>query len=409
MDKPSYDLYVDDKSQNTNTYFESCSECSKRVEKGWGHETIIVNNAKYCGKILHFKKHARFSMHFHMKKTETWYVYSGKFEFLWIDTKTAEQSSRLLHVGDIVTNEIGQPHQLVCLEEGDIFEVSTQHFDSDSYRIGKGDSQHTYRFEQLVLLMHLGLGDQIIMAPAVAAIAKQAQTVYIPCKSEFIPTINSVYAGLGNIVLLPITNITNDAILNIEIHKHIEEISKKGSVVVAGTGCFSKRPNPIYPFPSGFYKDIGLDFNECKRIFSVNVPNTYAYLLTILKQLAIPHIFVHSASSTKHGSDIDTYVHSIKTKYGTECILLNPDTNMYPPNHHYYYLAQLAVRTLQTVITDYILLMESAYEIHIIDSCYFSLSAFLNTENVKEKVVYKRANNAYVWLDSDTSWKQVLL
>jgi hypothetical protein len=31
------------------------------------------------------------------------------------------------------------PHQLYAMEEGEIIEVSTQHFDSDSYRIYKGD------------------------------------------------------------------------------------------------------------------------------------------------------------------------------------------------------------------------------------------------------------------------------
>ena len=41
------------------------------------------------------------------------------------------------------TNEIGEPHQIICEEEGDIFEVSTTHSDSDSYRVFKGDSQNT--------------------------------------------------------------------------------------------------------------------------------------------------------------------------------------------------------------------------------------------------------------------------
>ena len=35
----------------------------------------------------------------------------------------------------------GQPHQLEDLTDGIVFEVSTEHFDSDSYRVWKGDSQ----------------------------------------------------------------------------------------------------------------------------------------------------------------------------------------------------------------------------------------------------------------------------
>ena len=36
----------------------------------------------------------------------------------------------------------GQPHQMLALTEGaTIFEVSTQHFDYDSYRVKPGSSQ----------------------------------------------------------------------------------------------------------------------------------------------------------------------------------------------------------------------------------------------------------------------------
>lgn len=111
------------------------------VTKAWGYENIFVNNEKYCGKILHFNKTSCFSMHFHIQKEETWFIYSGKFLMKYIDTTNANILEITLEKGDIITNKIGQPHQLFCIEEGDIFEVSTQHFDSDSYRVMKGNSQ----------------------------------------------------------------------------------------------------------------------------------------------------------------------------------------------------------------------------------------------------------------------------
>ena len=46
-----------------------------------------------------------------------------------------------LNVGDVVRQLPGQPHQLEALTEGVVFEVSTEHFDSDSYRVWKGDTQ----------------------------------------------------------------------------------------------------------------------------------------------------------------------------------------------------------------------------------------------------------------------------
>jgi mannose-6-phosphate isomerase-like protein (cupin superfamily) len=110
-------------------------------EKAWGYELWIHNKEDYCAKILHFNKDAKFSMHFHVIKEETWYVSRGYFKLIMIDTDTAEKISQYLTVGDIVEIPRGAPHQLIALEEGDIFETSTQHFEDDSYRVEKGDSQ----------------------------------------------------------------------------------------------------------------------------------------------------------------------------------------------------------------------------------------------------------------------------
>jgi mannose-6-phosphate isomerase-like protein (cupin superfamily) len=109
------------------------------VPKGWGHEFIIHNDEEYCGKILVFYKGSKFSMHYHIKKKETWYVNEGSFLFNWIDTDTAEKHTNTLHKGDVVTIPRGMPHQLEALENSEIFEISTQHFDTDSYRVEKGN------------------------------------------------------------------------------------------------------------------------------------------------------------------------------------------------------------------------------------------------------------------------------
>ena len=78
-------------------------------------------------------------MHYHMIKDETWYVDEGEFLYRWIDTETAEVNEQHLKVGDSVRQFPGQPHQLEALTDGVVFEVSTEHFDSDSYRVWKGD------------------------------------------------------------------------------------------------------------------------------------------------------------------------------------------------------------------------------------------------------------------------------
>jgi mannose-6-phosphate isomerase-like protein (cupin superfamily) len=109
----------------------------KKVEKKWGYELWIHNDTDYCGKLLVFSKSGnKFSMHYHMIKDETWYVQRGAFQFDWIDTENGERCYTQIQEGDVIEIKKGLPHQLTALtEKATIFEVSTQHFDEDSYRI----------------------------------------------------------------------------------------------------------------------------------------------------------------------------------------------------------------------------------------------------------------------------------
>jgi len=111
------------------------------VEKGWGSELIWATNDKYCGKLLRFKSGSKFSMHFHAQKDETWYVLSGRFEVKYIMTKDASERTTILTEGSVWRNEPLEPHQLICLEEGTIIEVSTPDSVEDNYRVAPGDSQ----------------------------------------------------------------------------------------------------------------------------------------------------------------------------------------------------------------------------------------------------------------------------
>jgi mannose-6-phosphate isomerase-like protein (cupin superfamily) len=111
------------------------------VSKGWGSEDIWVSNDKYCSKLLNFIQGAKFSMHFHAEKEETWYVLDGSFIVEWIDTKDASTYTRGLVKGDVWHNPPLFPHRLTCLEKGTIIEVSTPDSVEDNYRVSKGDSQ----------------------------------------------------------------------------------------------------------------------------------------------------------------------------------------------------------------------------------------------------------------------------
>jgi len=114
----------------------------KVVKKGWGEEIWIHNDKEYCGKLLRFFKAGnKFSLHYHVIKKESWYVGKGSFKYIFVDTEEGKEYETIIKEGTCLTIERGQPHQLIALEDmSEIFEVSTEHFDEDSYRIRVGDT-----------------------------------------------------------------------------------------------------------------------------------------------------------------------------------------------------------------------------------------------------------------------------
>ena len=112
----------------------------KFVPKGWGFEKWIVNCEEYCGKLLYFVKGKRCSWHYHKLKDEVFFIQSGKILVKYSDSDDLETAQeRVLSRGDKFHVYRGLRHQMLALEDTELFEFSTQHFDSDSYRIKKGD------------------------------------------------------------------------------------------------------------------------------------------------------------------------------------------------------------------------------------------------------------------------------
>ncbi len=112
------------------------------VPKGWGCEIIYASNDLYCGKILQFDRAgAQFSLHFHKRKDETWYVLDGEFEVHYADPETGQIVVHPLMLGQIWRNWPCDVHRLKCVTPGRILEVSTADAESDNVRVAPGDSQ----------------------------------------------------------------------------------------------------------------------------------------------------------------------------------------------------------------------------------------------------------------------------
>lgn len=113
----------------------------KFVPKGWGYEKWIVNKTEYCGKILFFSKTKKCSWHYHNIKDEVFYIQSGKLQVSYGHTDNLEEAKiTVLEKGDNFHVPVGMRHQMLALEDTEMFEFSTQHFDEDSIVVIKGDA-----------------------------------------------------------------------------------------------------------------------------------------------------------------------------------------------------------------------------------------------------------------------------
>jgi mannose-6-phosphate isomerase-like protein (cupin superfamily) len=110
------------------------------VPKGWGREVWIANGPLYCGKILEIEQGKRCSLHYHRLKTESFYLRSGRLK---VRVKEHPGSAVVeefeLMAGECMDVTPGLVHQMEALEHAELYEFSTQHFDSDSHRLIRGD------------------------------------------------------------------------------------------------------------------------------------------------------------------------------------------------------------------------------------------------------------------------------
>lgn len=126
MGKPVADVYIDDLSVTPEDFFNPPQETTMKT---WGDEVWMVNNEKYCGKILNLNKDHRCSLHYHKIKDETFFVLNGCV-LLEIDGE-----KKILHKNESAHIKPYVIHRFTGLEDSRIIEISTQHFNSDSYRL----------------------------------------------------------------------------------------------------------------------------------------------------------------------------------------------------------------------------------------------------------------------------------
>lgn len=115
-----------------------------KIDKQWGYELVLVNNDKYCAKVLGIKPGFKCSLHRHAIKDETFFPLIGEavVRLHVPGTSDRESSDEIVLLGQYsedrsIRLQPGTFHQFWSADSGYavLLEVSTPHSDDDVERL----------------------------------------------------------------------------------------------------------------------------------------------------------------------------------------------------------------------------------------------------------------------------------
>src|SRR3989344_5653932 len=119
----------------------------RRVEKPWGWEIHWVPDDKpYMGKVLHLNRGHRFSLQYHDKKLESWYLLSGRAKIIW-DGEEGDLIEAEMESGKGYNVDAKQKHRMYAVTDCEVMEVSmpevgvTYRLEDDFWGTGRNEDK----------------------------------------------------------------------------------------------------------------------------------------------------------------------------------------------------------------------------------------------------------------------------
>jgi mannose-6-phosphate isomerase-like protein (cupin superfamily) len=118
------------------------------VDKVWGREEWLENNAAYCVKLLRLNRAHRCSLHYHPVKDETFYVVSGRV-LLEYGILEERLQTRVLAAGDHHRLPRDTVHRFTGLVDSAFVEAGTTHSDDDVVRLTASEAVPADEWERV--------------------------------------------------------------------------------------------------------------------------------------------------------------------------------------------------------------------------------------------------------------------
>jgi len=219
--------------------------------------------------------------------------------------------------------------------------------------------QKGYSPRRVFFLGHLGLGDLINYVGAIRYYALLYDEVVVVCKKHNIDNAQDFFADEPSVKFYPVES-DHEISPPYGASKQTfhDVVSKFDKVVLCG---FHKNPSTFQwdGISDCFYHDMGIPL-EIRKVF-FKIPES-------LSQLKYDGTFrfVHQTSSTRTLPLVTWDINDVFT--------IDPNTNLYAPDHPWYALAQSYIGHR---LSSYAWLIEHAEEVHVVNSSFACLAAYL--------------------------------
>lgn len=243
----------------------------------------------------------------------------------------------------------------------------------------------------IIILSHLGLGDNIFNIPLANYLSKSNKVEFV-CKKNNAKNMEYFFRDNNNISLF-IVNCDSDISLKYgcPIEKYKRIINGKH---MYASGCHINNSD-ISSFPFFMYNDIGINTNILKEPPEYKNTDKSIDLYNIIKNNQ--YIFVCNNSSNGEIFDINIFLNENKIN-SEKIIVICSNKNYYGKEHKFYNIAQKFVYEL---ILDYKLIIENALIIAVTDSSLFSFTLQLKL-NSNNNFLYTRPENKFI------NWEKIV-
>lgn len=252
--------------------------------------------------------------------------------------------------------------------------------------------QKGYKKRKAIFIGHQGFGDHINCMPIVRYLSTFYDEVKIACLPSQETNIKLLYKDDSSII--PHSNIIHDISGNITYISKDFGVDDNYDKYVCGLLSSNNKINLSY-LPFCFYNDLKLPYSIFWDYFHVPTLSESKELYNKVKD--IPYIFTHNESSMGTIFKYQLVERKLDINHN-DILFINPNKNIYKPDHKFFELAEQFVNKPIVYYKDTLI---NAYKIIVSDSSFFCLA--LNLELKSDECYYiARRDEDYNYIFTDT-------